>query len=358
LVYHKLQGIKMLDKKIRVLIVDDSAVIRNILSANLSKFSDIEVIGTSSEPYKARDMILQLNPDVITLDIEMPRMDGLEFTKVLMKHHPIPIVIISALIEGKCETSFQALEAGAVEIFPKPSSDISRELPKMMNRLADKIRAASKSKPRRITGAASKIISASALIKTTDKVIAIGASTGGTEAIRRVLQGFPHNTPGIAIVQHMPVLFTKAFADRLNSVCPNFDVKEAEDGESLITGKALISPGDKHMLLKRSGARYYVRVKEGPQVCGHCPSVEVLFNSFANVAGRNGMGIILTGMGRDGANGLLKMRNAGAKTIVQDEKSSVVFGMPKEALEIGAADKGVELRKIANTAVSLLAKSR
>jgi two-component system chemotaxis response regulator CheB len=349
----------MLNKKIRVLIVDDSAVIRNILSSNLSKFSDIEVLGTASEPYKARDMILQLNPDVITLDIEMPRMDGLEFTKVLMKHRPIPIVIVSALVEGKCEISLQALEAGAVEIFPKPSSDISRELPKLMNRLADKIRAASKSKPRRKIGAAaSKIISSSALIKTTDKVIAIGASTGGTEAIRRILQGLPPNTPGIAIVQHMPALFTKAFANRLNSVCVNLNIKEAEDGESLITGKALIAPGDKHLLLKRSGAKYYVRVKEGPQVCGHCPSVEVLFNSFADIAGRNGMGIILTGMGRDGANGLLKMRNAGAKTIAQDEKSSVVFGMPKEALEIGAADKGVELRKIANTAVSLLTKSR
>ena len=346
----------MLNKKIRVLIVDDSAVIRNILSANLSKFSDIEVIGTASEPYKARDMILQLNPDVITLDIEMPRMDGLEFTKVLMKHRPIPIVIVSALIEGKCEISLQALEAGAVEIFPKPSSDISRELPKLMNRLADKVRAASKSKPRKKTGAASKTISSSALIKTTDKVIAIGASTGGTEAIRRILQGFPPNAPGIAIVQHMPVLFTKAFAKRLNSVCVNLNVKEAEDGESLITGKALIAPGDKHLLLKRSGARYYVRVKEGPLVCGHCPSVEILINSFAEVAGRNAIGIIMTGMGRDGANGLLKMYNAGAKTIVQDEKSSVVFGMPKEALDIGAAKRGIDLKEIARTAISMLAK--
>jgi two-component system chemotaxis response regulator CheB len=303
-------------------------------------------------------MILKLKPHVITLDIEMPRMDGLEFTRILMKHHPIPIVIVSALLEGKCEISLEALEAGAVEIFSKPSFDISRELPKLMNRLADKIRAASKSKPIKKTPAPSIIRSSSALLKTTDKVIAIGASTGGTEAIRRILQGLPPNSPGVAIVQHMPVLFTKAFADRLNSVCPNFDVYEAKDGDSLISGKALIAPGDKHLLLKRSGAKYYLRVKDGPLVCGHCPSVEVLFNSFAEVAGRNALGIILTGMGRDGANGLLKMRNAGAKTIAQDEQSSVVFGMPKEALEIGAVDKVVELGKIASAVVSLLPKSR
>lgn len=346
--------IKKLNKKIRVLIVDDSAVIRNILSSNLSKFADIEVIGTAPEPYTARDMIVRLNPDVITLDIEMPRMDGLEFTELLMEHRPIPIIIVSSLVEGNCETSLRALEAGAVEIFSKPSADVSRQLPKMMNHLADIIRAASKSKPGRKRGAGLKVAASSSLIKTTDKVIAMGASTGGTEAIREVLQGFPPNMPGIAIVQHMPIHFTRAFADRLNSICPNTHVKEAEDGDSLISGKALIAPGDKHLLLKRSGARYYVGVKEGPTVCGHCPSVEVLFSSFADIAGRNAVGIMLTGMGKDGANGLLKMKKAGARTIAQDEKSSVVFGMPREAIEVGAAEKGVDLKKIANNVVSML----
>ena len=344
----------MSNKKIKVLIVDDSAVIRNILSSNLCKFSDIEVLGAAPEPYTARDMILKLKPDVITLDIEMPRMDGLEFTEVLMAHCPIPIVIVSSLVKGNCETSIRALEAGAVDIFSKPEADVSRQLPRMMNDLAAKIRAASKSKPKRKGKSPSVTITPSSLIKTTDKVIAIGASTGGTEAIREVLQGFPSNMPGIAIVQHMPVHFTKTFASRLNSLCPNLHVDEAENGDNLINGKAFIAPGDKHLLLKRSGARYYLEVKQGPSVCGHCPSVEVLFNSFAETAGRDSVGIILTGMGRDGAKGLLKMRDSGAKTIAQDEKSRVVYGMPRVAMEINAAEKEVELQHIARDTISML----
>lgn len=343
-----------MSKKIKLLIVDDSAVIRNILSSNLSKFNDIEIVGTAPEPYTARDMIVKLKPDVISLDIEMPRMDGLEFTEVLMEHRLIPIVIVSSLVEGNCETSIQALEAGAVEIFPKPAADVTRELPKIMNQLADKIRAASKAKPKRKGASASKTAASSSLIKTTDKVVAIGASTGGTDAIRQVLQNFPPNMPGIAIVQHMPVHFTKTFAEHLNSTCPNLHVKEAEDGENLISGKACIAPGDKHLLLRRSGARYYLEVKEGPPVRGHCPSVEILFNSFADTAGRNSVGIILTGMGKDGANGLLKMRQAGARTIAQDEKSSVIYGMPGEAVAVGAAEKELPLQYIARDTISML----
>lgn len=344
------------NNKIKVLVVDDSSVIRTILASNLARFSDIEVVGVAPEPYTARDMIVRLNPDVITLDIEMPRMDGLEFTEVLMRHRPLPIIIVSSLVEGNCETSLRALEAGAVEIFPKPASDVSRQLPRMMNLLADKIRAASKArvrgkKSRPAKGVAS---SATALSRTTDKVIAIGASTGGTEAIREILQGLPQNMPGIAIVQHMPPRFTNAFANRLNSICPNSHVKEAEDGENLTVGKVLIAPGDKHILLKRSGARYYVEVKPGPQVCGHCPSVEVLFNSFAHTAGKNCVGVILTGMGKDGASGLLRMRQAGARTVGQDKKTSVVYGMPGEAAAIGAVEKEAGLPHIAQAVVSMI----
>ncbi len=341
-------------KKIKLLIVDDSAVIRNILSSNLSKFADIEVVGVAPEPYTARDMVVKLKPDVITLDIEMPRMDGLEFTQVLMEHRPLPIVIVSSLVEGNCEISLQALEAGAVEIFPKPASDVSGQLPRMMNILVDKIRAASKAKVLKKTGAPVKMAPTTALVKTTDKVVAIGASTGGTEAVREVLQALPPNMPGIAIVQHMPPNFTKAFARRLNDNCPNLHVKEAEDGENLISGKALIAPSDKHILLKISGARYYLTVKPGPSVCGHCPSVEVLFNSFAQTAGRNSIGVILTGMGKDGANGLLKMRQAEARTVAQDEKTSVVYGMPREAVAVGAAEKELGLPKIPEAVISML----
>lgn len=344
------------NSKIKVLIVDDSAVIRNILAFNLANFPDIEVLGVAPEPYTARDMIVKLKPDVITLDIEMPRMDGLEFTEVLMEHRPMPIVIVSSLVEGNCETSLRALEAGAVEIFSKPASDVSRQLPRLMNHLAAKIRAASKAKISKKNKKRLDTVKAppAALSITTDKVIAIGASTGGTEAIREVLQGLPPNMPGIAVVQHMPPNFTKAFADRLNSTCLNFEVREARNGDNLINGRVLVAPGDKHLLLKRSGARYYVEVKSGPNVCGHCPSVEVLFNSFAQTAGRNAVGVLMTGMGKDGANGLLKMRQAGARTVAQDEKSCVVYGMPREAAALGAVEKVVSLAKIPESMVSML----
>lgn len=341
---------------INVLIVDDSAFMRNALSSMLSSDPEIKVIATARDGLEAIDKVKTLNPDIVTLDIEMPRMDGLEFTQVLMEHRPTPIVIVSSLVEGNCETSLKALEAGAVEIFPKPASDVSRQLPRMMNHLAEKIRAASKAKimkKKRMNTEQIKTPPA-ALTKTTDKVIAIGASTGGTEAIREVLQGLPPNMPGIAIVQHMPPNFTKAFADRLNSICPNFEVREAKDGDNLINSRVLIAPGDKHILLKRSGARYYVEVKSGPNVCGHCPSVEVLFNSFAQTAGKNAVGVLMTGMGKDGAGGLLKMRQAGARTVAQDEKSCVVYGMPKEAAALGAAEKVASLEKIPGSMVAML----
>lgn len=348
-----------MNHNIRVLVVDDSAVVRKVFTEELSRERGIEVAGTAPDPYVARDKIVRLKPDVITLDIEMPRMDGLTFLKKLMKHHPLPVIIVSSLTRKGGKLAMEALSLGAVEVVSKPSAAYS--VGDMSVQLADKIRAAARVDVRSRLGSVSEKapekleLASSALAATTNKIIAIGASTGGTEAIKAVLTRMPYNSPGIIVVQHMPAKFTTSFADRLDSLCA-INVKEAEDGDSVVNGKALIAPGNYHMLLRRSGARYYVQVKTGPMVHHQRPSVDVLFKSVADYAGSNAIGIILTGMGADGADGLLKMKEAGAKTIAQDEKSCVVFGMPKEAIKAGAAEKVVSLPDIAKASLNIVAQ--
>jgi len=344
-------------RKIRVLVVDDSAVVRKVFFEQLSKEKDIEVVGTAPNPYIARDKIVKLKPDVVTLDIEMPRMDGITFLKKLMVYYPLPIIIVSSLTLKGSDVALEALSLGALEVIAKPGSAYSVD--EMGMQLAEKIRAVSCVKVKPVNQKKKTFenhvpkVAARAMTATTDKVIAIGASTGGTEAIVKVLTKLPENCPGIVIVQHMPAQFTKSFADRLDSLCA-FKVKEAQDGDTVQNGTALIAPGNFHMLLKRSGARYYVNVKKGPMVHHQRPAVDVLFKSVAAYAGANALGIILTGMGQDGAAGLLDMKQAGAVTIAQDEKSCVVYGMPKEAVACGAVDYIQDINTIARKAVYLL----
>jgi len=348
-----------LNRKIKVLVVDDSAVVRNTLSAILQEDPFIEVIGTAADPFFAASKMAEMAPDVITLDVEMPRMDGLTFLKKIMSQHPIPVVIISSLTDKGTETGMKALEYGAVEIITKPKMDTKKFIQESSVRLCDAVKAASHARVQRKQFTAETFVqpklSADAMlqktrtlsmIKTTDIVVSVGASTGGTEALTTFLTALPHDAPGIVIVQHMPEKFTKSFADRLNQLC-KITVKEAENGDTVIRGRALIAPGNYHILLKRSGARYYVEVKDGPLVNRHRPSVDVLFRSTARYAGANAMGIIMTGMGDDGAKGLLEIQEAGGYTIAQDEKSCVVFGMPKEAIKLDAAKKVLPLNKIA-----------
>jgi two-component system, chemotaxis family, protein-glutamate methylesterase/glutaminase len=334
--------------KLKVLIVDDSAIVRKIFTEVLSREPDLEVVGTAPDPYVARDKILETSPDVITLDLEMPRMDGLTFLKKIMHYHPLPVIIVSSLTPRGGTMALQALELGAVEVLAKPGSAFS--VGDLGVELAEKIRAAARVRfeARKIQNTAvspQAPVRLAPLAQTTDKIIAIGASTGGTEAIREVLMPLPQNTPGIVIVQHMPPKFTTAFAERLNQQCA-MEVKEAQDGDSVVTGRALIAPGNYHMLLRRSGARYFVQVKTGPPVHHQRPSVDVLFNSAAQSAGANVVGIILTGMGADGAEGLLAMKERGAYTVAQDEASCVVFGMPREAIRRGATQKVLPLARI------------
>jgi len=342
-------------KRIKVLIVDDSAIVRKIFSEELSKFPDIEVAGTAPDPYVARDKIVKLNPDVITLDIEMPKMDGLTFLKKLMRYYPLPVIIVSSLTPKGGKLTLEAMDIGAVEVIAKPGG--SYTVGDMSAQLAEKIRAASWVKiAKKDPGNQPASVRSGpirALSKTSNKVIAIGASTGGTEALKNVLSRMPSNSPGIVAVQHMPAKFTTAFADRLNDIC-QIRVKEARNNDSVNPGSALIAPGNYHMILRRSGARYYVEVKDGPMVHHQRPAVDVLFKSTAQYAGPNSIGAILTGMGADGAEGLLRMKQAGAKTIAQDEKSCVVFGMPKEAIKLGAADKVVPLDRIAEEIVRMV----
>ncbi len=354
-------------EKIKVLIVDDSAVARMILRELISKDPQIEVVGIAQDPIIARQKIRALKPDVITLDVEMPREDGLTFLEELMAENPMPVVMVSSLTEKGCETTLRALELGAVDFVTKPRIDIVSELPNIIEEVTEKIKVASKVRvkarvpvkaPSKKLGPDAVIAPSSArgaMLKTTDKIIAIGASTGGTEAIKDILAELPCDLPGIVIVQHMPQRFTKLFAERLNKLCA-IDVKEATDGDRVIQGHALIAPGNYHMLLRRSGAEYYVEIKEGPRVNRHRPSVDVLFRSVARYAGRNAMGIILTGMGADGAVGLKEMSDAGAFTIAQDEKSSIVFGMPKEAIAIGGAKEVLPLQKIPEAITSFFKK--
>jgi two-component system, chemotaxis family, protein-glutamate methylesterase/glutaminase len=343
----------MMFNKVRVLIVDDSAVVRNILTKGLSKDERLEIVGSAVDPYNARDLIVQLKPDVITLDLEMPKMDGLEFINILMKHWPIPIIVVSSLVEGNCEISIKALEMGALEIFPKPQADVVSRLPLLMAELAELVYNAASA---RFSSQKTTIVKTKNLTlnKKTDKVIAIGASTGGTEAIKIILEVMPSSISGIIIVQHMPEGFTKSYADRLNSICSNIDVEEAKNGDFLRQGLALIAPGNKHMLLKKYDAKYYVQIKQGPKVNRHRPSVDVLFHSVAESAGKNSVGALLTGMGADGAKGLLAMKETGAQTIAQDENTCVIYGMPREAIEIGAVNKIAPIQNIAGLLVSML----
>jgi len=348
-----------MSKPIRVLIVDDSAIVRKIFTQELSKCEDIEVVGAAPDPYVARDKIVRLQPDVVTLDIEMPRMDGLSFLRKLMKYYPIPTIIVSSLTQKNSELALEAIECGAVEVLAKPGGSYS--VGDMSIQLADKIRAAAQARVLRSVAAergsstcsAFSAMSPTALKCTSHKIVAMGASTGGTEALKSVLTEMPPSSPGIIVVQHMPPNFTKAFADRLNTLC-KIEVREAKDGDAVLPGLALIAPGNYHMLLARSGARYYVEVKNGPLVCHQRPSVDVLFNSVAKYAGANALGVIMTGMGRDGAAGMLKMREAGARTMAQDEASCVVFGMPKEAIRQGGAEVVVPLKDIPLTIFQVL----
>lgn len=346
-----------MSKRIRVLIVDDSATVRTALSQILSSDPEIEVMGTAADPLFAAERMRHEVPDVITLDVEMPRMDGLTFLDKIMTQHPIPVVICSTLTEAGSQTALAALEKGAVEIITKPKLGTSEFLKESAIRICDVVKAAARARPSKRRGslrAAAKPAAdavqpkglPTAMVKTTDKVVVIGASTGGTEALTVLLRALPRDCPGVVVVQHMPENFTASFAKRLDSLCA-IDVKEACDGDSVLQGHALIAPGNKHMLLKRSGARYYVEVKMGPLVTRHRPSVDVLFRSTARYAGSNAIGVILTGMGDDGARGMLEMREAGAFNVAQDESTCVVYGMPKEAAALGGVHLTLPLDSIA-----------
>ncbi len=346
----------MIDRKIKVLIVDDSAVVRQTLAKILSSDPHIEVLPPAADPYIAVDRMRDEAPDVITLDVEMPRMDGLTFLQKIMSQHPIPVVMCSSLTEAGSDTALKALEYGAAEIITKPRMGTQQFLEESRIAICDAVKAAAQAKPRAISTRARRVepkltadvIMAKptkAMITTTEKVIVVGASTGGTEALRVFLESFPHDCPGIVIVQHMPEHFTAAFSKRLDSLC-QITVKEAENNDTVIRGRALIAPGNHHLLLKRSGARYYVELKDGPLVSRHRPSVDVLFRSTARYAGKNAIGVIMTGMGDDGARGMREMRDAGAATIAQDEATSVVFGMPQEAIKHGGVNKVLPLDRI------------
>jgi len=353
-------------KKIKVLIVDDSAVVRQTMEQILSSDPRIEVMGTAADPYIAAEKIRHEVPDVITLDVEMPRMDGVTFLHKIMTQHPIPVVICSSLTGEGSETAIKALESGAVDIITKPRMGAKQFIKESKVRIVDAVKGAAvanlkklKSISRRGQLGVSPKLTADAVMappptramaQTTEKIVVVGASTGGTEALREFLMSMPMDAPGIVIVQHMPENFTAAFAQRLDGLC-KVTVKEAESGDSVITGRALIAPGNRHTILKRSGARYYVEVKDGPLVCRHRPSVDVLFRSAARYAGKNAVGVIMTGMGDDGSKGMKEMKSVGAFNIAQDEATSVVFGMPKEAIKLGVVDRVLPLDTISSAVI-------
>ena len=375
-------------KKIKVLIVDDSAVVRQVAQAILEREPDVEVIGAASDPIFAIERMNRQWPDVIVLDIEMPRMDGITFLKKIMAEHPTPVVICSTLAEKGAATTMQALEAGAVEIITKPQIGLKRFLEESSNELVTAVRAAAQANVRHIrttpivanplpsspsapapargipaesgrgwvNGSVPPKLNADAILaapgnhamaQTTERIVAIGTSTGGTQALEVVLKGLPRTAPGIVVVQHMPEKFTAMFAERLDSLCA-LEVREACDGDRVLPGRALIAPGGRHMMLKRSGAQYYVEVADGPLVNRHKPSVDVLFRSVAKYAGKNALGIIMTGMGDDGARGMSEMKQAKAFNLAQDEESCVVFGMPQEAIKHGGVDKVLPLDRLAD----------
>jgi two-component system chemotaxis response regulator CheB len=334
---------------IKVLVVDDSAIVRQILGKELAKDPDIAIVGSAPDPYIARDMILEKKPDVLTLDIEMPRMDGITFLRKLMKHYPLPVIVVSSLTPRGGELAMEAIRLGAVEVMCKPGAAYT--VGDMAAELREKLKAAAavdiRKKLESIKAAQNAPVIHTSLAKTTNQVLAIGASTGGTVALEVILKSFSADCPGTVVTQHMPEMFTRSFADRLNSIyAPR--IKEAENGDSVTPGTVLIAPGNKHLVLQRSGARYVALVKDGPLVNRHRPSVDVMFQSVAKSAGRNAVGVILTGMGGDGAKGMLEMHEAGSYNIAQDERTSVVFGMPKVAIELGGVDLTLPLDQIAS----------
>lgn len=336
---------------INVLVVDDSSTARAILKEILQSDPQIGSVDTAADAYIARDKIVKNKPDVICLDVEMPRMDGITFLRKLMAHMPTPVIMVSSLTTQGAKTTLEALEAGAVDFVAKPHSNIYEGRDEIEKELLEKVKSAARAKLRMVKKPSQAQVSHAALsyrnpLTTTQKIVAIGSSTGGTEALKDVLTKLPANSPSIIITQHMPANFTKPFADRLNSIC-NIEVKEAQNGDYLGVGQAFIAPGDKHMALRKSGARYYLEIGGGDKVSGHRPSVDVMFGSVAKSAGANAIGVILTGMGSDGAKGLLKMKQAGSITLGQDERSCVVYGMPKVAWEIGAVDKQVDIDNMA-----------
>ncbi|VAW68049.1 Chemotaxis response regulator protein-glutamate methylesterase CheB [hydrothermal vent metagenome] len=346
-------------KKITVLVIDDSALVRQVLTAIIDSSKTLEVIGSARDPIDARDKIKQLNPDVLTLDVEMPKMDGVTFLKNLMRLRPMPVVMISTLTEAGAEITLEALEVGAVDFIAKPKIDVQGALKEYADEIIEKLEIAGKAKVREYKGSTnvsqvSKKLDASAVLekkegklrfKTTDKIVALGASTGGTEAIKEVLESLPANAPGIVISQHIPIAFSKAFTERVNKIC-QIVVCVPRDGQKIVPGHAYVAPGDKHLLVERSGAEYICKLNDGPPVSRHKPSVDVMFRSVAQNVGPNAMGVMLTGMGADGAEGMLEMKQQGAYNISQDEDSCVVWGMPGAAVKIGAVDKEFTLSKI------------
>jgi two-component system chemotaxis response regulator CheB len=347
----------MILRKIKVLVVDDSALVRRVLSDAIAKQSDMEVVGMAPDPFVARDLILSVNPDVVTLDIEMPRMDGLTFLTKLMRYRPLPVIVVSSVAQANCDVALEALRRGAVEVMAKPSgpnsvSEVSRLLP-------EKIRSAYCARPRSSPAGSAPggIATLAAVPAAASGLIAIGASTGGTQAIEDVLSQMPANCPPMVIAQHIPPVFSAAFASRLNSVC-RMEVKEARDGDLVSAGRVLVAPGDFHMLLQKTDGVTRVAVRTGPRVHYQRPAVDVLFRSVAECRPANAVGVLLTGMGADGAEGLLEMRKAGAWTIAQDEASSVVFGMPKVAIEMGAAQQILALPQVAQGALGALMRTR
>ncbi|MGA2192112.1 MAG: chemotaxis response regulator protein-glutamate methylesterase [Nitrospirota bacterium] len=355
---------RIAQERLKVLVIDDSAVVRQALAEILDSDPGIEVTGAARDPIAASAFMRRIMPDVITLDVEMPRMDGITFLKRLMAQHPVPVVMCSSLTEDGCETTLKALEYGAVDIILKPRLGVRQFLEESRIRICDAVKAAGRARVKALSKtrpAVPKLTAdvvmpspalSSAMDQTTERIVVIGASTGGTEALRVYLEALPPDAAGTVIVQHMPEKFTAAFAKRLNEIC-SVEVKEAEDGDTVIRGRAIIAPGNRHMLIKRSGARYYVQVKDGPLVCRHRPSVDVLFRSAARYAGKNAIGVIMTGMGDDGARGMLEMRQAGAHTIAQDCDSCVVFGMPKEAIKNGGVERVLPLDAIPQAVLGL-----
>jgi two-component system chemotaxis response regulator CheB len=353
---------------IKVLVVDDSALVRKLLTAMLSRAPDIQVVGTASDPFAARERIKQLNPDVITLDVEMPRMDGITFLDNLMRLRPMPVVMVSSLTQQGADITLRALELGAIDFVAKPRIDISGTLDTYEEELIAKVRVAAGARvvarssqthrrpvdERNSTSAVLPALNLARMLRTTDRIIAVGASTGGTEAIREMLAEMPADAPAILISQHIPAAFSKAFADRMNRSSA-MAVCEAQDGQQILPGHVYIAPGDRHLLVERDGARYLCRLNDGPHVNRHRPSVDVMFRSVAQNVGPNAVGVILTGMGDDGARGLKEMMEAGAGTIAQDEASSVVWGMPGQAVRIGAALHVLPLQDIAAQALTLAA---